>query len=193
MLDLAPRPRPKRARNRDGLIITDQWLDKDRPQTGNRWLYRVWDPRARRYKSKAFPSEPENSSRRVAGSEAGDEWAKDTLAKLRLGIDQCGRATLADLGAMYMDRARSMDRSAGRLRALQLTVDKAVAEGLNNLQDPTVPDRTQRWLSKLMASRHNQIDPKPATARTKNSYLLTLRTIVAFGVRRRMLPHTAFS
>lgn len=39
--------------SRDGIVIEDQWRKKGH-QRGKRWLYRVRDPYARRYRNAAF-------------------------------------------------------------------------------------------------------------------------------------------
>src|SRR4051812_1112048 len=91
----------KSSSRRDGLVIRDQWAQKGE-RGGKRWLYRLWDARVRKYKSKAFDRHPEDDKHRERpGCKAGDDWALDERARLTIGLSSAGSLSLRQVTTAY--------------------------------------------------------------------------------------------
>ncbi len=113
-------------------------------------------------------------------------------AKVRLGLESAATPTVEELANQFIVRLESLGRTESRIREVRTATAKAIAAGINDLADPSLPERTQYWLSKMAACRKGQKKPKPSTARTKNSCLLILRTIANFGIKQRRLLYNPF-
>jgi len=178
-------------RNRDGIVVRDQHAMKGKRE-GSRWLYRAWDSAAERYRSKAFDNGPDDEGRRQPGCAAGDAWAKAQAQRFGLGLDSAAVASLRTVAEQFLATREQLGRSAGHLQAIRWTVAKAGEAGLDDLSDRTLPARCQRWLGRLTAQRPGQRSATPASARVRNHHLAILRSVAAFGVRRRLVVANPF-
>lgn len=159
------------------------------------WQYRVWDPIKRGYATASFRPDPQrfpSDAGRTDGCTLGDEWAKQMGARAMLGESVAAKPTLAALGDDYRINREAAGRSDSQLGIIKYTVDAAVAAGINDLTDPLLAQRCQLWLNKFQARRHGQRRGKPASPRTKNRMIVTLRSVARRGVRQGLIPRNPF-
>ena len=153
-------------RDRDGVSIRDEWALRGR-RTGGRWLYRVWDSVAKKYRARVFADAPEmDANRKTPGCAAGDAWAETQGARFYLKLDTAKGVTLRAVGEKYLENRTALGRSKSQLGVIRLVLDAAVAAGISDLMDPNVPDITQQWLSRLPAGPRG-FKPKPESKSRK--------------------------
>jgi integrase len=189
-LDCRVERRPQMTR-RTGIVIRDQWAQKGR-QEGARWLYRVWDPMIRRYKSRAFAVGADDVGRRKPGCVLGDSWATKTAARFGLGLDSASTVSLTQAGQLFLGKLEMRDVSEGHIRGVQFVLDAAAKAGIDDLTDSFVSEKTQAWLSRKSANRPGQKQNKEISARTKNFYLATLCAVANHSIRRGFLIKNPF-
>ncbi len=160
----------------EGIVVSDLWRGS-RPRTGSRWLFRVRDPLARDgkgrpvYITKAWPDYA-----------AGESWAKDEHAKVRLGMTTAATARMSELGPSYVKTLVARKRTERYRGQVDQVWKSMVAAGADDLKDPLVHQRVERWLSTLTACRRGQKVATPASARTRNQFLVIVNAIIAHGM-----------
>lgn len=145
------------------------------------WRVRVRDPRLRRYASKTFAIKSD-----------AEAWGREAVHRFQAGVDSARRVRLQELGGAYVLKLEAGGRSKGRIDHVRMVIEKAVDAGLDDLEDEYLPERTVYWLSRLQARRYGQRKGNPASARTKNYYLQTLRSIANHGLKKGLLARNPF-
>lgn len=192
-------PRKKR-QNRDGISILDVHAAKGRKE-GRRWLYRVRDPRAKRYVSAVFDSDSiKDEGRTIPGCEDGDTWAKDERARFTLGISSARPASLTVVGKAYLEELTRRGRCERHRADVGNVIAEAIAHGLDDLKDDDFKGRTRSWLTRASWVPHRQKnrvsedgEPIPTkaralSARSRNKRLVILRGAVRFALGEGWLP-----
>lgn len=180
-------PRTRRSSgNRDGINVCDVWAAKGQRQ-GKRWLYRVWDKLARKYKRRAFGDGPEDRNRKTPGCSAGDAWAESMRNRLGVGLETANSADIDTVASAYVDelRERRPPVHPSAIRNIELTAERLKAAGVRDLGDKSLRVRVQRWLGSLALSRskgtvRDDEDEKHGSAAdsTRARYLTHVRALL---------------
>lgn len=145
---------------------------------GGKLLAHALDPHTHTYRAKTFPGDQ--------GAQA-EAWAKDMHSKLRLKIETTakGAATqtqsvaslrsIADAFFAALDLAKGSEVYRAQVGR---TIDHAVANGINNLDSPTLVEDTIRVLTGLKTRRGTA-----ASDATRNNFLKDLRTVANYGMK----------
>jgi len=183
------RPRRSAPRSYDGVAAPER-----RPSGA--WRYRVWDASAQAYVTATFRAVAgpggEDEHRREGGCAAGERWAKDTAAKVQLGMTSARRATLEDVGRDYVTQRDNANRAERYIDTIRRTLAWAKNVGVDDLNDKAIVPTLQRSLKNLQACRPGQLTPKPASARTKNQHIAILQAVGNYAVKMRILIHNPF-
>ncbi len=157
---------------RDGIQIVDQYLKLGHVRCKH-WLFRVWDPRRRSYKSKAFE-----------GKEDGWEWATKRRARFELRQDGSGKVSLADVGVEYLEEQATRANGAAHKRDIKRIIDAAVAAGAVDIRADGFPAKVRHYLANL----ENETRPgKSLSILSRNRYLGHLKAVCQFAVRARYI------
>ncbi len=162
-----------------GINVYDVWQAKG-VRSGKRWLWRVRDSVRRTYVRDAFEDER---------YDAGLEWAKQELARLRVGLSTSATATVADVGKAYLDNLLATGRTPRHRAQVQQAIDGMIAAGATDMKAPLFSDRVQAWLAALKAKRNWQRVATPASPRLRNKFLIMARALVHYAMDRRLITH----
>ncbi len=157
---------------RDGIQIVDQYLKLGHERCKH-WLFRVWDPRRRSYKSKAFDKK-----------EDGWLWSTARRARFELRQDGSGRVSLADLGVEYLEELAARGTGIAHRNDVKRIIDGAVAAGAIDLRADGFPSKVRHYLANL----ENETRPgKALSIPSRNRYLGHMKAVCQFAVRSRYI------
>lgn len=160
----------------DGIVVGDLHASKG-ARIGARWYFRVRDPIARSATGKTA-----YIRKAWADYDAGEAWAKTEHAKVHLGLATSEAAKLSELGPAYVKGLVGRSRTTRYQNTVSQVWKSAVAAGIDDLKDPLVHTRVERWLGGLTAARRGQKKAKPASARTRNQFRVVLNAIIAHAM-----------
>jgi len=173
-----------------GASVVDIWDRKKRqglPPTkhSKRWLARAQlKPGVARYRTKAFAIEQD-----------AWQWAEDTVAKYRLGLDNGSRLSISAILDDYIEHLKGKGASPKHVIQVRWVLTKLIEAGINNLRDERLPAKAEAHFRNLKTQLTNangtlrRIHLRDASPRTKNCYLSALLALCAWATRMRMLPY----
>lgn len=173
-----------------GASVVDIWARKRRRglpnwNQGKRWLGRAQTkPGLARYRTKAFAEEHD-----------AWQWAENTVAKYRLGLDNGNRCSISGVMDNYLEHLRGKGVSQNHITQARWILGRLVNAGINDLRDERLPAKAEAFFQNLKTQVNNQdgsVRRKTSTdaaARTKNCYLSVLMALCAWATRMRMLPY----
>lgn len=153
----------------DGIRIIDQHARLGHTNAKH-WLFRVWDPRRRQWKSKAFDKRAD-----------GHAWAGAMRARFNLGIASAGRLPFALVADDYVQAMTERGLVAVHVREARLVCDAVVAAGGDDLLDDAFAATVRKWLATAPT-----FAPGRTTAPgnvTKNRWLRLLKSACLHAVR----------
>lgn len=160
----------------NGIVITDLWKKEQKP--GKRWLVRVWDPYAHKYKSKRFEKRKD-----------GERWATGQSAQQQKLIDpELGSITLEEVLPTYIAALKRLNRSPDYIENTNVVLQDAIDKGVGDLSKRALLIQTEKWLD-LARSLHPRREGKPLSASTLNGYRRTIRALVHWCQRRQLVEH----
>ena len=153
----------------DGIEVVDQWAKKGR-EVGKQWLFRVWDPDRRAWKSMAF-----------AKKNPGWTWAEGKRAQFNRGEAAAGKIAFAMVMRDYLDELERRGQNE-RYRAEVERVCQAVIDaGGTDVQADDFARVVTRWLASAPSFVEGRADPGHVT---KNRWLIELRSVCKHAVMR---------
>lgn len=156
------------------------------------WQYRLRDGAGNRKAKSFLRQSPDDDNRRKQGTADGDAWAKKQRARYALGQASAAKVHIRDVLDDFIEVRRDLGRTEKHLAMMVRAVALVEAAKVGDLSDPRVARKTHEAIAKHRACRHNQKNPIPANARTKNSYIAALRALGNFAVQEQMLPFNPF-
>ena len=150
-----------------------------------RWLARAQTkPGVARYRTKAFATE-----------QSAWQWAEDTVAKYRLGLDNGNRCSISAVLDDYLEHLRGKGASPNHVAQVKWTLGRLIDAGINDLRDERLPAKAEAYFRNLKTVQKNDDGTvrrravTDASPRTKNCYLSSLLALCAWATRMRMLPY----
>lgn len=161
----------------DGIRVIDVHATRGH-QRGKRWLFRVWDPIARKWSSEAYAD---------GDKEKGWSWAERQRARFTLGEARAGTSSFATLAADYVASLTDAGRDARYVADVKRLLDHLSLNGLVDVMAADVAVRVRTLIANLKPFAKGRL--KPVGGTTRNRWLRQVRGCVQHGLTTGLLRH----
>lgn len=157
----------------DGIRIVDQHARLGHTDAKH-WLFRVWDPRRKKWKSKAWDKLTD-----------GHRWAAEIRARFNLRLSAAGKLSFAAVADDYIDSMTERGLKAVHVREVRLVCDAVLAAGAVDLLADDFASTVRKWLANAPTfAKGRQTAPGNVT---KNRWLRHLKGACQHAVRHQGL------